>query len=46
MTPEYELNEITWKSVKGPGSPMPPPVRAAFIRIIEDDAKERRERQR
>jgi YVTN family beta-propeller protein len=25
------LNEIVWKSVKGPDSPMPPPVRAAFV---------------
>ena len=32
MAPEQELNEIIWKSVKGPPSIMPPPVRAAFIR--------------
>ncbi len=44
MTPEYELNEILWKSVRGADSPMPPPVRAAFIRII--DERERAERQR
>ena len=25
------FNEIIWKSVKGPDSPMPPPVRAAFV---------------
>lgn len=25
------LNEIVWKSVKGPDSTMPPPVRAAFV---------------
>jgi len=37
MTPEYELNEIVWRSVKGKHSPMPPPVRAAFIRIIESE---------
>lgn len=37
MTPEYELNEILWKSVRGAASPMPPPVRAGFIRIIDDD---------
>lgn len=35
MTPEYELNEIMWRSIRGASSPMPPPVRAAFIRIIE-----------
>ena len=34
-TPEFELNEILWKSVRGANSPMPPPVRAAFIRVIE-----------
>jgi hypothetical protein len=34
MAPELELNEILWKSVRGPGSPMPPPVRAAFIRSM------------
>ena len=30
-TPELELNEIVWKSVRGPGSPMPPPVRSCFV---------------
>jgi DNA-binding beta-propeller fold protein YncE len=25
------LNEVIWRSVKGPRSPMPPPVRAAFV---------------
>ena len=40
MTPEYELNEIIWKSVRGAASPMPPPVRAGFIRIIEDEREE------
>src|SRR5262249_4878004 len=25
------LNEIIWKSVRGAKSPMPPPVRAAFV---------------
>jgi DNA-binding beta-propeller fold protein YncE len=44
MTPEYELNEILWKSVRGAASPMPPPVRAGFLRIIEDeDDEEERE---
>ncbi len=40
MTPEYELNEIVWKSVRGAASPMPPPVRAGFIRVIDDDDDE------
>jgi DNA-binding beta-propeller fold protein YncE len=41
MTPEYELNEIIWKSVRGADSPMPPPVRAGFIRIIEEEEEEK-----
>jgi len=40
-TPEIELNEILWKSVRGADSPMPPPVHAAFVRPLprssEDD---------
>ena len=34
LAPEQELNEIIWRSVKGPASVMPPPVRAAFIRAV------------
>jgi DNA-binding beta-propeller fold protein YncE len=34
LAPEQELNEIIWKSVKGPHSVMPPPVRAAFVRAL------------
>ncbi len=26
------LNQVVWQSVRGPDSPMPPPVRAAFVR--------------
>jgi YVTN family beta-propeller protein len=40
MAPEQELNIIIWKSVKGPHSVMPPPVRAAFVRaraVADDD---------
>jgi DNA-binding beta-propeller fold protein YncE len=33
--PERALNEILWKSVKGAASPLPPPVRAAFVRPVE-----------
>ena len=45
LAPELELNEIVWRSVRGPNSPMPPPRRAAFIRTIagDDDAEEERE---
>jgi hypothetical protein len=41
MAPELELNEIVWRSVRGATSPMPPPRRAAFIRVLgEDDEAE------
>jgi hypothetical protein len=43
LAPELELNEILWKSVRGAASPMPPPVRAAFVRGIpgdDDDEKD------
>jgi YVTN family beta-propeller protein len=46
MAPELPLNEILWKSVRGADSPMPPPVRAAFIRPIETDEEEEEEEQR
>jgi YVTN family beta-propeller protein len=35
-TPELELNEIVWKSVRGPASPMPPPVRSGFVPASAD----------
>jgi DNA-binding beta-propeller fold protein YncE len=28
---DWLLNEVIWRSVRGPDSPMPPPVRAAFV---------------
>jgi DNA-binding beta-propeller fold protein YncE len=31
-TPEVLLNEIIWRSIKGAGSPMPPPRRSAFVK--------------
>ncbi len=31
------LNEVIWRSVKGANSPMPPPVRAAFVRLEEEE---------
>jgi hypothetical protein len=34
--PELELNEIVWKSVRGASAVMPPPIRAAFVRPIQD----------
>lgn len=39
--PDLELNEIIWKSIRGAGSTMPPPVRAAFVRpLAEEDEEE------
>lgn len=38
--PDLELNEIVWKSVRGAGSPMPPPVRAAFVQPLEEEDEE------
>ena len=34
------FNEIIWKSVKGPASPMPAPVRAAFVFPAENEEEE------
>jgi DNA-binding beta-propeller fold protein YncE len=31
------LNEVVWRSVRGADSPMPPPVRAAFVFAHQDD---------
>jgi len=31
LTPEVELNDIIWRSVRGARSPMPPPRRSAFV---------------
>ena len=33
--PDVELSEIVWRSVKGAGTPMPAPVRSAFVRVWE-----------
>lgn len=39
--PDVEFSEIIWKAVKGANSPMPAPVRSAFVRVIEDDDDEK-----
>ena len=31
------LNEVIWRSVRGPDSPMPAPKRAAFVRALPAD---------
>jgi len=36
LAPEFELNEIIWRSIRGPQSTMPPPVRNAFARRGND----------
>ena len=51
LTPELELNDIIWRSIRGAHSPMPPPRRAAFIRTAdvdddEEEAEEEREREK
>ena len=38
LAPERELNEILWRSIKGPTAVMPPAVRAAFVRRAGTDA--------
>jgi len=38
------LNEVIWRSVRGPASKMPPPVRASFVRVLPDDEEEEEER--
>ena len=43
MTPEIELNEIIWQSIRGAGSRMPPPVRSAFVRSVEREERDERE---
>jgi YVTN family beta-propeller protein len=35
--PDLELSEIVWRSVRGSGSPMPAPVRSAFVRVHGDE---------
>ena len=37
LAPELELNEILWKSVHGAEAVMPPPIRAAFVRPVEEE---------
>ena len=43
LAPDRELNEIVWRSVKGPSSPMPPAVRSGFIRKAADGDDDERE---
>lgn len=34
LAPDIAFNEVIWRSVRGAGSPMPPPVHAAFVRPV------------
>ena len=36
--PDLELGEIVWRSVRGSDSPMPPPVRSAFVRVHTNES--------
>jgi hypothetical protein len=33
--PDIELNQIIWKSIHGPTSEMPAPVRSAFVKVTD-----------
>ena len=37
------LNELVWRSVRGPQSPMPPPVRASFVFAVDKAEEEEEE---
>jgi DNA-binding beta-propeller fold protein YncE len=39
--PDVELNEIIWKSIKGKDSKMPPPVRSAFVTVVQKDKSDK-----
>jgi hypothetical protein len=41
LAPEGELNEILWRSIRGPDSAVPPIARAAFIRRMLDGDEDR-----
>ncbi len=44
--PDNEFSEIIWQAVKGANSPMPAPVRSAFVRSVvkaDDDDEEEKE---
>ncbi len=43
-TPERELNEIVWKSIRGRDSDMPSPVHSAFVRTAAEGEERARER--
>ncbi len=43
---DLQLNEVIWRSIRGAKSPMPPPVRAAFVFTKEDRDEDGKDRDR
>ena len=41
---DLQLNEVIWRSVRGAKSPMPPPVRAAFVFTKEEKDEDEKDR--
>ena len=41
---DLQLNEVIWRSIRGPKSPMPPPVRAAFVFTKAEEEEEKKDR--
>ncbi len=39
------LNEVIWRSIRGADSPMPRPVRAAFVRVLDEDDEDEEARE-
>ena len=37
--PERAFNDVLWKAIKGVDAEMPPPVRAAWVRVVKPDEK-------
>jgi hypothetical protein len=38
--PDLLLNEIVWRSVRGADQPMPAPMRASWVRALDEDDEE------
>jgi hypothetical protein len=41
--PDLLLNEIVWRSVRGADSPMPAPMRASWVRPLEEHEEDEEE---
>jgi hypothetical protein len=42
--PDLLLNEIVWRSVRGADNPMPAPMRASWVRALEEEEDEDEEK--